>query len=362
MPGIVTHASFIEINGRRIGPGYPAYLVAEMSGNHHKSFDRAVEIIKAAKAAGADAIKVQTYTADTITLNCEAPDFRIPDNNKWGGRTLYELYQEASTPWEWQPRLQKVAVGLGLDFFSSPFDPSAVDFLEQMQVPAYKVASFELVDVPLIQRIARTGKPIIMSTGMASLEEIREAVEAAHEAGGKQLALLKCTSAYPAPHEEMNLSAIPHLARVFGVPVGLSDHTLDPAIAIAAVALGASIVEKHLILSRTESGPDASFSLEPHEFRELTRSIRTVERAKGCDRYTVTDEESKNRLFRRSLYVVADVKAGELFTEGNVRSIRPAYGLAPRHLPEVLGCRSACDIRRGTPMSWDLVANRGARS
>ncbi len=345
----------IEINGRRIGAGSPTYVVAELSGNHHQSFDRAVELVKAAKDAGADAVKIQTYTADTITLDAEGDDFRIPGDNTWGGRTLHELYREASTPWEWQPRLQRAALELGLDFFSSPFDPSAVEFLERLNVPAYKVASFELVDVPLIERIARTGKPIILSTGMGSLDEIGAAVTAARAAGATQVALLKCTSAYPAPPEEMNLAAIPSLAGRFGVPVGLSDHSLDPAVPIAAVALGAAIVEKHFILSRAEGGPDAAFSLEPGEFRDMVRAIRVVERARGTGEPSLTAGEAKNRLFRRSLYAVADVRAGEPFTERNVRSIRPAYGLPPKDLPRVLGRRAARDIRRGTPLNWDLI-------
>jgi pseudaminic acid synthase len=361
MPAPVVLKGQIEINGRRIGAGHPAYIVAELSGNHHQSFERAVELVKAAKAAGVDAVKLQTYTPDTITIDCDGSDFKIPDDNKWGGRTLHDLYREAHTPWEWQPRLKDIANQLGLDLFSSPFDASAVDFLEGMKVPAYKVASFELVDIPLIERVARTGKPMIMSTGMASLEEIGEAVQAARQAGCEQVALLKCTSAYPAPPEEMNLAAIPRLAERFHVPVGLSDHSLTPEIAVAAVTLGAAIVEKHLILSRSEGGPDAAFSLEPEEFAGLVRAIRTVERARGTGEHALTDGESRNRLFRRSLYAVADIKAGELFTERNVRSIRPAYGLLPRELSKVLGRRAVRDIRRGTPMSWDLVENGKGR-
>lgn len=351
----------IEINGRRIGSGHPTYIVAEMSGNHHQSFDRAVDLIKAAKRAGADAIKIQTYTPDTITLDVDKPDFRIPDGNTWSGRTLHDLYREAYTPWDWQPRLQSIAIELGLDLFSSPFDPSAVEFLEKMNVPAYKVASFELVDLPLIERIARTGKPMIISTGMATLEEIGEAVHAARKAGCEQVALLKCTSAYPAPPEEMNLSAIPRLAERFQLPVGLSDHSLTPEVAVAAVALGASIVEKHLILSRAEGGPDAGFSLEPDEFGELVRAIRTVERARGTGQHGVTAGEAKNRLFRRSLYAVADIKAGEVFTEHNVRSVRPAYGLPPRDLSKILGRRAMRDIERGTALSWECIEN-GSRT
>lgn len=352
------HVPFIEISGRRIGSGYPTYVVAELSGNHRQSFDRAVELVRAAKRAGADAVKLQTYTPDTITLNNNDPSFHIPKDNRWGGQTLHDLYREACTPWDWQPRLQTFAAELGLDLFSSPFDPTAVNFLESLHTPAYKVASFELVDIPLIERIARTGKPVILSTGMASLEEVGEAVAAARSAGATQLALLKCTSAYPAPPEEMNLAAIPRLAERFGVSVGLSDHTLDLAIPVAAVALGAAIVEKHLTLSRADGGPDAAFSLEPDELRDVIRAIRTVERACGTGELAPTAGEVKNRLFRRSLYVVEDVCAGELFTEKNVRSIRPAYGLAPRHLSEVLGRRASRNIRRGTPMSLELIGDQ----
>jgi pseudaminic acid synthase len=350
---------FIEINGRRIGAGHPTYVVAEMSGNHHQSFDKAVEIIHAIKASGADAVKIQTYTADTITLDCDTDDFRIPPDNTWSGQKLHALYAEAHTPWEWQPRLKSVANELGLDLFSSPFDPTAVDFLESMGVPAYKVASFEVVDIPLIERIAKTGKPIIMSTGMATFDEIVDAVTAARAAGAHEIALLKCTSAYPAPPEEMNLDVMPRLAREFGVPVGLSDHTLAPAVAVAAVAMGACIVEKHFIMARAEGGPDAQFSLEPHEFREMVAAIRTVERARGTGEIGLTPGESKNRFFRRSLYVTTDVRAGEMFTEKNVRSIRPAYGLAPKHYREVLGRRATQDIARGTPLAWTLIEERG---
>jgi len=348
-------APCITINGRRIGPGHPTYVVAEMSGNHHQSFDKALEIIRAAKGAGADAVKIQTYTADTITLDCDTEDFRIPADNTWSGQRLHALYEEAHTPWEWQPRLKAEATALGLDLFSSPFDATAVDFLEAMDVPAYKVASFEIVDIPLIERIASTGKPMILSTGMATLDEIREAVAAARAAGAREIAVLKCTSAYPAPPEEMNLAVMECLARELGVPVGLSDHTLAPAVAVAAVALGACIVEKHFIMARAEGGPDAQFSLEPEEFRDMVTAIRTVERARGTGEITLTPGEAKNRLFRRSLYVAADVRAGETLTEKNVRSVRPAYGLAPRHYRTVLGRVAARDIARGTPLAWDLV-------
>lgn len=344
-----------EINGRRLGPGLPTYIIAEMSANHHQELEQAVKIIEAAKAAGADAVKLQTYTPDTLTLDCDSAYFQITDT-LWAGRRLYDLYGEAYTPWAWQPQLKEVANRLGLDLFSTPFDDTAVDFLERMGVPAYKVASFENVDLPLLRRIARTRKPIIMSTGMAELAEIDEAVRTIRDAGGSQLALLKCTSAYPAPPEEMHLRTIPHLAEAFHVPVGLSDHTLGIAVPVAAVALGACIVEKHLTLSRALPGPDSAFSLEPAEFKAMVDAIRTAEKALGSVHYGVSAQEAKSRLLRRSLFVVRDVTAGEAFTPENVRSIRPGHGLHTRYLPEILGRRASHDIPRGTPLRWSHVA------
>ncbi|MBI3087389.1 MAG: pseudaminic acid synthase [Candidatus Omnitrophica bacterium] len=348
----------IEINGRRIGPGHPAYVIAELSCNHRGSFDRAAALIKAAKAAGADAVKLQTYTPDTLTLDARTAPFQIKPGNTWAGRTLYELYQEAFTPWEWQPKLKAVAAEAGIDLFSSPFDETAVEFLERLEMPAFKVASFEIVDLPLIERIAKTGKPMILSTGLATLVEILEAVEAARRAGATQLAVLKCTSDYPARPSDMHLAAIPRLARALGVPVGLSDHTLSREVPQAAVALGACIIEKHLILSRADGGPDAGFSFEPDEFRVMVKGIRTVEQAIGTPDWRLSDGEGRNRGFRRSLFVVADVKAGAALTTTNVRSIRPADGLPPKYLPLVLGRRAARDIAKGTPLSWDLVTSR----
>jgi N-acetylneuraminate synthase len=346
---------FIEINGRRVGYGYPVYIVAELSANHNQNFEQAVALIHAAKEAGADAVKLQTYTPDTLTIPSEKEYFRIGGGTLWDGRTLYDLYSEAYMPWEWQPKLKEIADEIGIDLFSTAFDPTAVDFLEQMGVPVHKVASFEIVDIPLIEKMARTGKPMIISTGMATLGEIEEAVQAARRAGATQIALLKCTSAYPAPPEEMNLRTIPHLAEAFGVPVGLSDHTLGIAVPVAAVALGACIVEKHFTLSRDIAGPDSAFSLEPHEFKAMVEAIRTVEKALGKVHYGITEQEAKSRVFRRSLWVVKDMKAGEMFTEENVRSIRPGYGLHPRHLNDVLGRRAVRDIKRGTPLSWELI-------
>jgi pseudaminic acid synthase len=347
--------SFV-IRGRRIEAGQPTYVIAELSANHNQSFDRAVELVKAAKQCGADALKLQTYTPDTITIDADGPQFRHAGDSLWTGKRLYDLYGEAYTPWEWQPKLKAVANELGLDLFSTPFDPTAVDFLERMDVPAYKVASFELVDLPLIEKIARTGKPMIMSTGMATLAEIAEAVDAARRAGARGLALLKCTSAYPAPPEEMNLRTIPHLAEAFGVPVGLSDHTLGIAVPMAAVALGACIIEKHFTLSRAEPGPDSAFSLEPPEFKAMVDGVRTAERALGTIHYGLCGKDESSRVFRRSLFVVKDVKAGETFTEENVRSIRPGHGLPPKFLGEVLGRRAAADLALGTPLRWGLIA------
>jgi pseudaminic acid synthase len=348
----------IEIGKRRIGPGSPAYCIAEVSANHNQDFSQALRIIEAAKEAGADAVKLQTYTPDTITIQSRQEYFRVGGGTLWDGRTLYELYGEAYTPWEWQPKLKQLANDLGMDLFSSAFDPTAVDFLEKMEVPAHKVASFELVDILLIQKMARTGKPLIVSTGMATLEEIEEAVEAALQAGARQIALLKCTSAYPAPPEEMNLRTIPELSQRFGVPVGLSDHTMGIAVPVAAVALGACIIEKHLTLSRAVPGPDSAFSLEPQEFKAMVEAVRTAEKSLGQVHFGLSGKEEASRVFRRSLFVVEDVKVGEPFTPANVRSIRPGHGLHTRHLAEVLGRVAAADIARGTPLRWDLVVQK----
>lgn len=344
-----------KIGNREIGCGRPVYVVAEMSANHNQEFDQALRIVRAAKEAGADAVKLQTYTPDTLTIDSDRECFRI-GGTLWEGRSLYELYAEAYTPWEWQPRLKEVANDLGMDLFSTPFDATAVDFLEQMGVPAHKVASFEIVDLPLIRKVAHTAKPLILSTGMASLAEIDEAVCTARDAGATQIALLKCTSAYPAPPEEMNLRTIPHLAEAFQVPVGLSDHTPGIAAPVAAVSLGACIVEKHFTLSRATPGPDSAFSLEPSQFRAMVDAIREAEQALGQVSYRVTDNEAASRAFRRSLFVVQDTQAGEVLTQQNVRSIRPGSGLHTRYLGEVLGRRAARSVERGTPLTWDLIA------
>lgn len=331
-----------------------AYIIAEVSANHNGSIERAEAIIRAAADAGADAVKLQTYTADTMTIPCNNEYFRIK-GTLWEGKTLHDLYQEAYTPWEWQPRLKALANDLGMDCFSTPFDATAVDFLEKMNVPCHKVASFEVVDIPLLKKIASTGKPVIMSTGMASLAEIDEAVTTLRENGTTELALLKCTSAYPAPPEEANLRTIPHLAQAFNCVSGLSDHTLGSAVAVGAVAVGARIIEKHFTLARADGGPDSAFSMEPHEFRQMVQDIRTVEKALGTVCYDLTPKQKESRVFRRSLFVVKDMKAGEVFTEENVRSIRPGYGLMPKFLPEILGRKTSKKISIGTPLEWKFV-------
>lgn len=344
----------MSIKDRRLGPEETVYIIAEMSANHNQDYEQAVKIIEAAKDAGADAVKLQTYTPETMTLDCRNQFFQV-QGTIWEGQNLYDLYTKAYTPWEWQPKLKEIAESLGMDLFSTPFDFSSVDFLEKMNVPAFKIASFEVVDLPLLRRVARTGKPIIMSTGMANLGEIDEAVQTIREAGGSQLALLKCTSAYPAPPSEMNLRTIPHMAEAFGVPVGLSDHTLDIATPIAGVALGACIVEKHLTLSRQIQSADSAFSLEPQEFREMVQAIRTAEKALGRVNYGVTKQEISIRNFRRSLFVVEDMQAGETFSEKTVRVIRPGYGLHPRYFEKVIGSKAQKSVVKGTPLSWNLI-------
>lgn len=348
----------LRIGNRVVGPGKPVYVVAELSANHDQSLSRAEALVRAAAEAGADAIKLQTYTPDTMTLASDAEPFRI-HGTIWDGRLLYDLYQEAQTPWEWHAPLMALARELGLDCFSSPFDATAVDFLEALDAPVYKVASFELVDIPLLRRIAATGKPVIASTGMATSPEIEEAVNTLRAGGAAAIALLKCTSAYPAAPEEMDLRTIPDLAARFELPVGLSDHTMDETVPVAAVALGACIVEKHLTLSRSHPGPDSAFSLEPQEFRAMVSAVRTAERALGGVRYGPNRREEGSLRFRRSLFVAEDLQAGDLFTAANIRCIRPADGLHPRHLDEVLGRRAARAVRRGTPLTWDLVAKNG---
>lgn len=348
-----TPAGF-EIAGRRIGPDQPPYLIAELSGNHKGDFGRACALIDAARAAGADAVKIQTYTADTLTIDHDGPGFRL-EGGLWDGRTLYELYQEGSMPWDWHEALFAHARKIGITLFSSPFDPTAVDLLEACGAPAYKIASFELVDLPLIRHVARTGKPIIMSTGMADLGEIADAVAAVRETSASPILLLHCTSAYPTPPEECDLRTIPHLGQAFATAVGLSDHTMGGAVAVAAVALGAVAVEKHFTLARAEGGVDAAFSMEPAEFAAMAEACRTAWAALGRVSYDLTPSEAGGRDYRRSLYVVADIAAGAALTSENIRSIRPGFGLPPRHAGAVIGRRAARDLRRGEPLDWSMI-------
>ena len=345
----------LKISERDIGEGSPVFIIAELSANHNRKFDLAVETIKAAKEAGADAIKLQTYTPDTITIDCDNEYFRIMQGTIWDGKMLYQLYKEAYTPWEWHPELKRTAEGLGLICFSSPFDKTAVDFLETINVPAYKIASFEITDIPLIEHIASKGKPVIISTGIATLCDIEEAMEACRRMGNERVALLKCTSAYPAPLEEMNLRTIPNLAGTFHTVVGLSDHTMSISVPAAAVALGAKIIEKHFILDRRSGGPDAAFSMEPDEFRAMVNAVRDVEKALGSVSYALSDKTKKSREFSRSLFIVKDTKAGDALTEDNVRSIRPGYGLHPKYMKDIIGKKALTDIKRGTPLSWLLI-------
>lgn len=341
---------------RLFAPDARAYVIAELSANHNQSLAEAEKLVDAAAAAGADAIKLQTYTADTITLRARTVPFLVGSGTLWEGRNLHDLYAEAHTPWDWQPRLKARAEARGLDCFSSPFDASAVDFLETLDVPAHKIASFELVDLPLIAKVARTGKTAIMSTGMATLPEIEEAVQTFRAAGGTRLVLLKCTSAYPAVAADMNLRTIPDLARRFGVAAGLSDHSLDLAVPVTAVALGARVIEKHLTLSRTVPGPDSAFSLEPAEFAAMVQAVRTAEAALGGVRYEPTAKEAATRIFRRSLFAARDIAAGEVFTAENVRSVRPGHGLHTRHYAAVLGTRAESAVPFGTPLAADHLA------
>jgi N-acetylneuraminate synthase len=353
----MSKSELFEIAGRVIGPGAPPYLIAELSGNHMGELELALELLQAAKDAGADAAKIQTYTADTITIDHDGPEFRV-DSGLWAGRTLHELYQEAHTPWDWHQALFAKAAEIGLPLFSSPFDSTAVELLTRLNAPAFKIASFELVDMGLIRCAAATGKPLIMSTGMANLDEIAEAVKVARAAqpASAGLALLHCTSGYPTPAGESNLQCIADLAERFGVVTGLSDHTLGIAVPVAAVALGAAIIEKHFTLTRAEGGVDAAFSLEPDEFRQMTEACRSAFDALGTPNYDLRPSEEGARKLRRSLYVVADISAGEAFTPENLRSIRPGLGLHTRYLDEILERQAAGDLQKGTPLSWDHVA------
>jgi len=347
----------IKIDGRAIGSGQPPYVIAEMSGNHNGDINRALALIEAAKDAGADAVKLQTYTADTITIDHDGPGFTI-EGGLWDGRRLHELYDGAHTPWDWHRALFEKGQETGITIFSSPFDETAIDFLEQLDCPAYKIASFEIVDLPLIERAAATGKPLIISTGMASRDEIAEAVAAARNGGCNDLVLLHCVSGYPSSIDEANLATLQDMAAQFGVPVGLSDHSPGIVAAVAATALGACVVEKHFTLSREDGGVDSSFSLEPQELKDLCSGTRAAWDALGVADYDLKPSEQGNLLFRRSLYVVRDIAAGEPFDKENVRSIRPGHGLAPKHLPQVLSSSAQDSIKRGTPLSWELVNKR----
>lgn len=345
-----------SIAGRRISADTPPYVVAEMSGNHNGDIGRAYAIMEAAKEAGADAIKMQTYTADTITIDHNGPGFTI-EGGLWNGRTLHELYQEAHTPWDWHEGLFDKANDLGIVLFSAPFDATAIDLLESFDAPAYKIASFEAIDLPLIERTAATGKPLIISTGMADFSEIEEAVGAARNGGAEELLILHCVSGYPAPVSDCNLATIPDLAEKLNVMVGLSDHTLGTAVPIAAVAHGAVMIEKHVTLRRADGGPDAAFSLEPNELKELIDGVKNAWEAFGRPHYDRKESEKGNAIFRRSLYVVEDTAQGDVFTEQNLRSIRPGFGLAPKHLPDVLGCTATRAVKRGDPLNWDMVSD-----
>lgn len=343
------------IDGREISQTAPSYIIAEMSANHLMDKDRAMRIIDAAADAGADAIKLQTYTADTITIDCDNEYFQIKQGTIWDGTTLHKLYQEAYTPWEWQADLMAHAKERGIACFSSPFDPTAVDFLESIGCPAYKVASFEITDIPLIRKIARLGKPVIMSTGISEMADIERAVNACKEEGNTQVALLKCTSSYPAPYEEINLRTIPNMAEAFDVVTGLSDHTMGHDVAVASIALGAKVIEKHLTLARADGGADAKFSMEPQEFKEMVDGIRNVEKALGRVTYDLTAKGRKNREFSRSLFVVEDIPAGGTITEKNVRSIRPGFGMHPMYLGDVMGRTVPNGAVKGTPLSWEIL-------
>ena len=337
----------MKIGTREIEKGNPAYIIAEMSANHAGDIVRAKEIIHAAKEAGADCVKIQTYTPDTLTIDCDNSYFHISDGT-WNGENLYQLYQKAYTPWEWQKELFEEAQKTGIDIFSTPFDNTSVDFLEEIGIEFYKIASFELVDIPLIEYVASKGKPMIMSTGMATLAEIDEAVSAVRNQGNDNFALLRCASAYPAITDEMNL-------KTFGVPYGLSDHSMGSVGVVTAVALGASIIEKHFCMDRTIENPDSSFSMNPAEFKQMVADIRQAEKAIGCVKYGPSEQEKKNLQFRRSIFCVKDIKKGEKLTEDNIRIIRPGYGLQPKYFKEVLGQTALTDMKRGTPLAFEMI-------
>ena len=346
-----------KIGKKEVGEDNPTFIIAELSANHMNDFDIAVKTIEAMAEAGADAVKFQTFTPDTITIDCDNEYFQIKQGTVWDGQVLHELYEDAYMPWDWQPKLKKIAEDLGLIVFSSPFDKTSVDFLEDMDVPAYKIASFEITDIPLIEYVASIGKPVIISTGIACMEDIELAVKTCLDVGNDKISLLKCTSSYPAPFEEINLNTIPDIAERFNVVVGLSDHTLGGEVSTAAVALGANIIEKHFILDRNMGGPDSEFSMEPHEFKQMVNSIRNVEKAMGKVNYELSEKSKLNREFSRSLFVVEDIKKGEIITEDNVRSIRPGFGLHPKYLKEILGKKVNKDLEKGTPFELKFLGD-----
>lgn len=345
----------IKIQDKTISQVSPAFIIAELSANHKQDIEIAKDTIYAMKESGADAVKLQTYTPDTITLDCNNGYFQIKQGTIWDGKTLYQLYQQAYTPWEWHYELKELAEKRGLVFFSTPFDKTAVDFLEELNVPAYKIASFEITDTPLIEYTASKGKPMILSTGIATLSDIQLAKEACKKAENDQIIILKCTSAYPSPLEEANLKTIPNMAQAFDCIVGLSDHTLGISVPIAAVALGAKVIEKHFILSNDIDSPDKAFSLKPEEFQQMVKSIREIEKALGKVTYELSDKIKKSREFSRSLFAVKDIKAGEALSEENIRSIRPGYGLHPKYLKEIISKKARTYIKKGTPLDWSLI-------
>lgn len=346
-----------SISNSKIGDNNKTFIIAELSANHMNDFEIAVKTIKAMAEAGADAVKFQTFTPDTITIDCDNDFFQIKQGTVWDGQVLYDLYEDAFMPWDWQPELKKIAEDVGLIVFSSPFDKTSVDFLEKMDVPAYKIASFEITDIPLIEYVASKGKPIIISIGIASFEDIELAINTCLNVGNNQIALLKCTSSYPSPLDEINLNTIPDMIDKFDCVIGLSDHTLGGEVSTAAVALGANIIEKHFILDRKMGGPDSEFSMEPHEFKQMVDSIRNVEKALGKVSYDLSDKMKSNKEFSRSLFVVEDMKKGEIITEDNVRSIRPGFGLHPKYLKEILGKKVNEDLKKGTPFKCSFIKN-----
>ena len=347
----------LKIGSKLVGKGQPAYIIAEMSANHLQNYERAIKIIEMAKKAGADAVKVQSYRPDTITINCCGEEFMATKGSIWEGQNLYKLYEAAYMPWDWHEGLFEYAKKIGIDIFSSPFDNSAVDLLEKLNTPAYKIASYEILDIPLIKYCASTGKPIILSTGIATLTDIERAVEACYAVGNNSIIILKCVSQYPTPYSDLNLKTIPHMAEAFNCITGLSDHSMGSAVDVAAVSLGAKIIEKHLTLRRADGGADGAFSMEPQEFAQMVTDVHNIEQALGHVTYELTEAQKRGRNNARSLYAVEDIKAGEIFTKENVKSIRPGRGLSTWHYDEILGKKASVDIKRGTAMKWDYIDN-----